>query len=1018
MPTETLEFELKADTTPAKKDLKKFEDDIDGFRKRIEDKKAIKFSTNVARISNEIKRVKQLIKETDDEEVKIELDANVERLKQKLGQAKRELRNYARTGEKDVSVLGKLFKNVSGDIDKTRLELLKLGKSTAPLDKIEKEISEINQQFKAGKINAQEYGSKLNSLQANAKGLGKSFTSLRGVLKWVSGFLIAGLGIQQLISFTKESVKAFATFEKWLSRINTVANTTKQNIEALGVEIKNISVQFGIAKEELLETGFNISSAGVEFQNVAGILRLSALTAVGASTDTTTAFNGIIAVVKKFGENINQAWNIAEKFFIANKLGQTTIWDMATAMQHLTASVKPAGVSMDEVFAILSTLTGVTWDANSVITQLNGAILALWAPTQEASAKFKELGIEVGQGAIAEKGFVTVAKDVFDAVNGNLEVLRKLIPEQQALNLVIALADTQNRKYEESLKAVTEETGNLETAVKEMTDDTAFKLEVAGRKWDNFKIKTGNILVRIWAFLSDFVSIVVSTFKIFGNVLDSGVITILEFGSAIANVFIDIKNNFNLIAKLFDEFSIKKLLAWELEFPDFNFTETKKGFARFTDSINENAGEIVDEWDNITNTLSGNSKAQQDIIDETIEAVGKMSQEFWEAGKEQKDFGDNVLESAGKLKKQEDELNKTKKAVKELWEENKKTYWSINKEIDTSIGAMEKYVDEIDKVNDKITDLKDDATESIRDINDELESLNTTTSNKLAERSLEIDKERKKVLEGIVEATKENTKFSSIQRKLNRIDEKLASWVNEGKRLALEEKRAGILEQLEAKLLNSNKLTTEELKLKDQLVELDRENGIIKENTTEEVRKQAEEISKLSEAEKELRESTNKEAILNERKAIFEAIKNGEEVNLEEIKDLKNLKLAEELSEKQIALNNELETIKASLEDQRIEYEKLTEDRKTFEADWTTFFGTEINKQKSFAKDLQKELERVIALQKEAWLGGINLSDTTQSAWGNDQGNIDNSRTLDVNINATNDIDIDLAVEKISEIIQ
>jgi hypothetical protein len=32
-------------------------------------------------------------------------------------------------------------------------------------------------------------------------------------------------------------------------------------MEALGSQIKDISVQFGIAKDELLETGFNISSA-------------------------------------------------------------------------------------------------------------------------------------------------------------------------------------------------------------------------------------------------------------------------------------------------------------------------------------------------------------------------------------------------------------------------------------------------------------------------------------------------------------------------------------------------------------------------------------------------------------------------------------------------------------------------------------------------------------------------------------------------------------------------------------
>jgi formiminotetrahydrofolate cyclodeaminase len=97
MPVEELEFELKADTTTAEKKLKRFEDDAEGFRRRIQDKKAIKLSLNVAEIKSQLDNVKQQLKEVDDEEIKIELEAETERLKQQLTRAKAELRNYART---------------------------------------------------------------------------------------------------------------------------------------------------------------------------------------------------------------------------------------------------------------------------------------------------------------------------------------------------------------------------------------------------------------------------------------------------------------------------------------------------------------------------------------------------------------------------------------------------------------------------------------------------------------------------------------------------------------------------------------------------------------------------------------------------------------------------------------------------------------------------------------------------------------------------------------------------------
>jgi len=180
-----------------------------------------------------------------------------------------------------------------------------------------------------------------------------------------------------------KDTKGLDKIEKEINDLNKT-RVSKGQLEALGGEIKNISVLYGQAKDELLDTAFNITSAGVEFQNVAGVLELSSQVAVGAATDTTTAFNGIIAVIKKYGLDLSEANGIAEQFFITNELGQTTIEDLAGAMQNLTSTVGIAGIKTNEIFAIYSSLTGVTGDANQVTTQLNGAINALAAPTKEA----------------------------------------------------------------------------------------------------------------------------------------------------------------------------------------------------------------------------------------------------------------------------------------------------------------------------------------------------------------------------------------------------------------------------------------------------------------------------------------------------------------------------------------------------------------------------------------------------------------------------------------------------------
>lgn len=102
-----------------KQDIEGMRDDLIGFKKRLQSNTAIEFSTNVAKIKFEVDKVNQLLREAkkkNDKASVIELTAKSERLKQQLTQAKRELRNYTRVGQKDLSVLWKNFEGVNNQI--------------------------------------------------------------------------------------------------------------------------------------------------------------------------------------------------------------------------------------------------------------------------------------------------------------------------------------------------------------------------------------------------------------------------------------------------------------------------------------------------------------------------------------------------------------------------------------------------------------------------------------------------------------------------------------------------------------------------------------------------------------------------------------------------------------------------------------------------------------------------------------------------------------------------------------
>lgn len=113
---EKLEIELGIDRNKLKQDLAGAKDDIKGFKDRLKSEEAITLSLNLARLKTDLAEVRARMKQDLPREATIVLSAKAERLSKEVTQAGRELTNFLRTGQKDVSVLGNMFTNVGAGI--------------------------------------------------------------------------------------------------------------------------------------------------------------------------------------------------------------------------------------------------------------------------------------------------------------------------------------------------------------------------------------------------------------------------------------------------------------------------------------------------------------------------------------------------------------------------------------------------------------------------------------------------------------------------------------------------------------------------------------------------------------------------------------------------------------------------------------------------------------------------------------------------------------------------------------
>lgn len=523
----------------------------------------------------------------------------------------------------------------------------------------------------------------------------RAFNRLGDQIRNIGVVFAGAFAFDRIGRFLSQSIRQFADFEQALARVNTVSRRSDEEIKNLWRSIQAIANDLPVATKQLADAAFNIASAGVDFEKIPEILRLSSEVAIWASTDVTTAFDGIIGVIKGYGLELEQAQKIADLFFKTNELGQTTVGDVASSIQQVAITANLAWVSLEELFGVYSTLTGVTGDAKRVTTQLRGAIQSLIAPTPEAAKAFNELGIETGRAAIQQKGLGEVIREVAEATDGDLAVIRKLIPEREAQTLIAALWTTQYEKFTQATNELTDAQGSLENAVSIATDTTSAKLQVLTNRFENFKTKVGWFLVDV-AFgiirLKEQVEWLAQT------IWES-------LGRRLLNTFKTVLSGLSSVY-----WALWKDTAW-----------FEKAIARVNKKLEE-ATMSTKKTSSATNELRQAEQDQAQTLAEQIEQFTKQEDVLWKTTRAISKQKDAVEELKGEMKDYAIETQKIKyENIAKSWEG---AFERITKATQDSIKEVEKLRWEIKSIDDDLATVAQDIASRVLELENELKDIN------------------------------------------------------------------------------------------------------------------------------------------------------------------------------------------------------------------------------------------------------------------------------------------------------
>lgn len=248
----------------------------------------------------------------------------------------------------------------------------------------------------------------LVSATSDLKELKKHISAVNGIagsLKDTFVFMNQGVDAVRNLSgvlggLTEES----RGFSAAMNAANTMAGKSGEDFAKLKDKVAELSKTLPVAREELANGLYQVISNGVPEDNWISYLEKSAKASVGGIADLGETVKVTSTVIKNYGLSLDEAGAVQDKIQLTAKNGVTSFEQLAQALPRVTSNAATLGVSIDELMATFSTLTGVSGNTNEVATQLAAVFTALVKPSSQVTQMAQKMGIEFNAASIKAAG--------------------------------------------------------------------------------------------------------------------------------------------------------------------------------------------------------------------------------------------------------------------------------------------------------------------------------------------------------------------------------------------------------------------------------------------------------------------------------------------------------------------------------------------------------------------------------------------------------------------------------------
>lgn len=240
--------------------------------------------------------------------------------------------------------------------------------------------------------------------------------------------------------------------------------------------------------------------------------------AVTTNSTLQESVNALSSAINSYGLTTQDTTRISDIFFRMIDLGRIQAKDFSNEIGRILPGAQQLGVRLEEVAAVLSTLTRSGVTPAAAMTSLFNIFSRLIKPAGEMKEFLRSIGVASGQAAIQTYGFAQVLAKVAEFAQGKPEILGQLFPDIRGLRGILRLAGDGLQEFQSDLKGVEDSAGATAKAMESFTNNSGKKFQVEMNKVKNYFTETvGTSLVEGIVKISDIFNGLVPVIRAVGN---------------------------------------------------------------------------------------------------------------------------------------------------------------------------------------------------------------------------------------------------------------------------------------------------------------------------------------------------------------------------------------------------------------------------------------------------------------------------------------------------------------------